>query len=177
VRAIRVLFIFGVIAVGANVVLVTALPQVVNAYIRHRIAEAAGGVNTALPAPRADATARTVVRPSPDLLYTACAFDIRHHPLRVTGPVPDSYASVAGFADDTTNFFAINDADVVADADGRKRFDLVIALDDAEAVPAGVTRVVATSPTGVILFRSLIVSEAALPRLLEVQKQQSCAPL
>lgn len=182
-----------------NALTVLALPQLINRLVLHRIVaqalrEAAlpdarpgaqqrkqeiirrGGINVALPAPRADASARTVVRPSPDLLYTACVFDLSHGPLHLSAPVQDSYISVSGFAADTSNFFALNDQDFVAAADSRKRVDVLLSHKPITA-PPGTRVVLAPSTRGLILFRSLITDEAALPRLqAEFQAQQRCDP-
>lgn len=176
-----------------NLLAVLVLPQAINALVMHRIAarglDAAAanpkaaaqhiarvGINIALPAPRADASARTVVRPSPDLLYTACVFDLTHGALHITAPVQASYVSVSGFAADTSNFFALNDAEIAADAEGKKRINLLLTRTQAGALPEGATRIVAPSDRGLILFRSLITSEAALPQLQAFQAQQRCEP-
>lgn len=177
-KLLRVAALFLAVAALSNVATVAAFPWLVNAYVMHRIADHAGGVNRPLVAPRADATARTVVRPSPDLLYTACVFDVTERPLRITAPVQDSYVSVSMFAADTSNFFTINDVAIVANGQGRKQFDLVLARDPAQAIPDGARLVVAPSGRGLILFRSLIPDEAALERLVrEFQSRQDCAPL
>lgn len=170
---IRKVLAFIAIAAAANLATVIALPWVINAIVLHKVA-GLGGENVALPAPRATADARTVVRPSPDLLYTACVFDLSHGPLHITAPVQDSYVSVAGFAADTRNFFAVNDSQLAPVADGAKRFDLVIARDESVAVPGGARRIVSPSTRGLILFRSLISREEDLPRLREFQLQQKC---
>lgn len=169
---------FVALAVTTHVATVAALPWLINAYVVHRAQQLAGGTNRALPVARADANARTVVRPSPDLLYTVCVFDVSEHPLHITGPVQDSYVSVAGFAADTSNFFALNDADVGPGSDGARRFDLVLARAGATALPAGARVITAPSDRGLILFRSLIAREADLPRLREqFQLHQRCEPL
>ena len=180
--------LFGLVAALTNVAVVAALPQLVNRYVMHRIVARAleqnpgatvlerGGYNVALPAPRADAASRWVVRPSPDMLYTVCVFDLSERPLRITAPVQDSYVSVAGFGADTSNFFAVNDGQVPAAPDGSKHFDLVVALAPAPDLPAA-PLVIAPSARGLILFRSLIPNDVDLPRLLQFQSQQRCDPL
>lgn len=183
-----------------NLLTVLALPSAINALVMHRIAARAvevavepavtpeatvrkaaliarAGINVALPAPRADASARTVVRPSPDLLYTACVFDLTRGPLHITASVQDSYVSVSGFAADTSNFFALNDAEIAADAEGEKHINLLLTRDQTSALPNGAMRIVAPSDRGLVLFRSLITSEAALTQLLAFQSQQRCEPL
>ena len=170
---LRRALLFLAIAAASNAAAVAALPWVINAYVLHKMEQLAGGTNRALPAPRATAQSRTVVRPSPDLLYTVCVYDVSEHPLHITAPVQDSYVSVAGFAADTSNFFALNDSSVVADAQGKKRLDVVITAGHG-AVPAGATVVQAPGTRGLILFRSLIPSDGELPALRGYQAQQRC---
>lgn len=165
------LAVFLLVAVLANLLTVAALPRLINLYVLHKIAVIAGGENRPLPAPRADANARTVVRPSPDLLYTACVYDVSERPLHITAPAQESYVSISGFAADTHNFFAIDNAD------GKKNFDLILAREGAGVTSATAQVIAAPSARGLILFRSLISSEAELPRLQrDFQSRQSCAP-
>lgn len=197
----RLLLLFLVHVPAFNLLTVLALPTAINALVRHRIISRAvdeaakpdprpavqarkaeilarGGINIALPAPRADAEARTVVRPSPDLLYTACAFDLSRGPLQLTALVPDSYLSISGFAADSSNFFAVNDRDAVSDADGQRRLEIVLSRSADVRVPDGARLVVAPDDRGLVLFRTLIVDEAALPELqARYQAAQRCAPL
>ena len=184
----RKVLLFIALAATTNVVTVALLPQLINRVVMHKIVKQAlghspraevierGGYNVALPAPRATAEARTIVRPSPDMLYTACVFDISGRPLHVTAPVQDSYVSVSGFDAKTNNFFSVNDSAVVPGADGLKRFDLVIARTEI-TVPPGAKLIVAPTDRGLILFRSLVTREEKLPALLQFQKQQDCRPL
>lgn len=173
----RKLAAFLVVAALTNLATVAALPWLINAVVVHRLVEQSGGYNVAVAWPRADASARTIVRPSPDLLYTSCAFDVTERPLRITAPVPDSYVSISGFAANTDNFFALNDADVAPGLDGRRQLDVVLARAGATGMPADVHVITAPTTRGLILFRSLITRDADLPALQELQARQLCRPL
>lgn len=197
----KLLLLFVLLVPVFNVLTVLMLPTAVNHLVLRRIAaqgmvEAAkpdarpeaqrrkaeviarGASNVALPAPRADAHARTVVRPSPDLLYTACVFDLGKGPLHITAPVQDGYVSVSGFGADSSNFFAVNDRNTPVAADGRKRFDLLLTNGEPVTAPEGARVIVSPSTRGLVLFRSLIPDEAALPQLIaDYQVNQRCDPL
>jgi uncharacterized membrane protein len=67
-------------------------------------------------APRADAASRTVVRPSPDLVYSVCLFDLAEGDWSIRLAVPDSYMSVSLYAMNTDNFFTVNDRHAAGDA-------------------------------------------------------------
>lgn len=197
------LLLFLVLVPVFNTLAVLVLPEVVNHVVMRRMAAQGlaaarqdggdetvrahkatilerGGVNVLLPSPRPDANARTVVRLSPDLLYSACVFDLRDGPLRISAPVPDSYFSVSGFAADTSNFFAFNDRNAQVDAEGRRFIDIALThgADQTSPLPAGVQRVEAPSARGVILFRILIPEESAVSELrADFQARQRCEPL
>ena len=184
-----------------NLLTVLVLPRAINTLVMHRIAAkgvegalvpdarpeaqrrkaeviARKGINVALPAPRADANSRTVVRPSPDLLYTACVFDLSKGPLHIRAPIQDGYVSVSGFGSDSSNFFAVNDRNTLAAADGRKRFDLLLTRGELVVTPVGARVIVSPSPRGLVLFRSLVPEEGALPQLIaDYQVNQLCNPL
>lgn len=137
-----------------------------------------GGYNVALPAVRATAASKAIVRPSPDLLYTVCLFDLERGPLRVRAPVQDSYLSVSGYADNTDNFFALNDREIAPGADGSRQLDLLIARPGQAVALESVQVIEAPSDRGVILFRSLVTSEAQAARIRdEYQLFQECDPL
>lgn len=132
------------------------------------------GRNAAVHPPRVDETARAVVRPSPDLLYSACTFDVSDGPVRVTAEVPrDTYWSVSLFAANTDNFFVVSDRQATA-----ARVDLVIARPGADvALPAGAVRVDTPTVRGVVLERTLVIDEARFPELDAVRRRFTCAPL
>jgi uncharacterized membrane protein len=75
--------------------------------------------NTILYPPQPTARARGVVRPSPDLLYSICVYDLNaaNGAVRVsTHDMPNSYWSVSVFDADTNNFYALNDRQAKAGA-------------------------------------------------------------
>lgn len=60
--------------------------------------------------PAVTAASRSVVLPSPDMLYSVCVFDLTTGPLRIhADPKLKSYWSIALYADNSDNFFVIND--------------------------------------------------------------------
>jgi len=69
-----------------------------------------GGSNHAGFAPPVDASARRIVMPSPDLLYSICLLDLSHGPVRVSAdPQWPDYWSLALYAANSDNFFVLND--------------------------------------------------------------------
>lgn len=167
----RIALVLAVAAV-VHVTAVWAVPRLI--MIRAMaVMERQGGYNTALHPPRPSDKSRDIVLPSPDLLYTACVFDLRKRPLRITAPAPDTYWSVAFFAANTDNFFVLNDRG----ANGHPAELVLAGPGTHDQAPPGARIVDAPTDRGIVLFRTLVPSDKALPGLIGMQKQQECAPL
>ena len=126
---------------------------------------------------RPDENSRVVVRPSPDLLYSICPFNLSKGPLRVTARVPhDTYWSVAAFDPDTNNFFVRDDRQIAGDEIE------IVALRPGMIPPpvGGATErifVFAPSETGVFLFRLLINDESRLAERDAIRRLASCGTI
>lgn len=116
-----------------------------------------------------------VVRPSPDLAYSACVWDLGEGPIRVTAPAWPGYYSLSIFNDNTDNFFVANDR-----ATGPSGVDVVLVVASQQTglkVPAGSRVVVAPSRRGVALLRYLAPTEAEFARADAARRGAICAPL
>jgi len=161
------------VAIVVHAATVYLLPRIVMRFATAGMA-ANAGFNQAVFPPRADETARGIVRPSPDLLYAGCAFDVSGRPLRIRAEVPrDTYWSLSMFAANTDNFFVVNDR---AAASGT--VDLVLArVGTKVTVPDGATLVEVPSASGIVLTRTLVASAERATELDQARRRFSCAPL
>lgn len=163
-----------VVAALTHVAAVWLLPRVVMGIATRTFAAGAGGsFNHAVFPPRADENARAIVRPSPDLLYAGCAFDLADGPIRIQATVPrDTYWSLSMFAANTDNFFVVNDR-----AAKSGRVDLLLVEPGTTVTSSdGATVVEAPSTRGIVLTRTLIASEERVAELDEARRRFSCAP-
>jgi uncharacterized membrane protein len=152
---------------GASVLL---LPRLIMGRAMARIGE--GGVNTMRHAGRPTAASRGVVRPSPDLLYSTCVFDLADGPVHVhAGGMPDTYWSISLFDDETDNFHVINDRQA---RNGTVDFTIV-APGQTKAPPGTVVR--APSVRGLVLVRTLIDDDAHLAAIDAARRHAACAPV
>lgn len=113
------------------------------------------------------AKVRTVVMPSPDLLYSVCAYDLTDGPVRVTAnPQLSSYWSIALYAANSDNFFVVNDRQA-----GGKPVDLWLVSDRGEsgknAFDADAHVVVSPSLKGFLLMRVLTSDYEAQKSVVE----------
>ena len=109
VRCLGVLAITGVV----HVAVVWAVPRVMMWKLfdsLERTAGGAAGIQTAIFPPMADATARRVVMPNPDLLYGLCVLDLERGPMIVRAdPKLSTYWSIALYSSNSDHFFVLND--------------------------------------------------------------------
>jgi uncharacterized membrane protein len=156
---------------GATVFL---LPRFIMLRTMAGITKLAGSTNTIVHAPRATWRSRGVVRPSPDLLYSICAYDLgaTDGAVRVsTHDMPETYWSMSMFDADTNNFYALNDRQAKTGA-----ADFLLVGPEGSA-GAGRSPVV-TAPTnrGIVLFRTLVDDESHIAEIDAARHNAACDP-
>ena len=128
-------------------------------------------INSAFSRDIPNSNSREVIRPSADLLYSGCGFDVTYKPLIITSSLPDSYWSISFFSSNTDNFSTINESI-------QKGQDVKIYLFGPESEPAMVEDgiiVVSPSNTGLMLFRQFIGNSANLDNLYRNQESLACS--
>jgi uncharacterized membrane protein len=153
-----------VLAVIVHVLFVQAFPYIIM-FVVGRVVKSPA--NQMLHMPPTTSDSRSVVRPSPDLLYSAVKYNVWKRPLRITAPLPGGYWSISFFANNTDNFFVANDkviqggeADFVLIGKGRRRPSL-----------PGAKIVEAQSNKGVVLLRTLVMDQSRIDELVANQKR------
>lgn len=176
-RAVSLLATFLAAAGVTHLVAIMVAPHAIMAIAIDRLGLDGEAVNAFHFARRTSAQSRDVVRPSPDLAYASCVYDLSKGPLLVeAAPTPGGgYASISVFAGNTDN---IGVFDTIANPQG-VRFVLARA---GEALPDKAARLqlpVVASPSakGVILDRRLAPTEAAFAQADEARRADRCAPL
>jgi uncharacterized membrane protein len=158
------------IALAVHYATLYAIPRRIMAITLKRM----GAPNTMRFGGRPTAASRGVVRPSPDILYAACPYDLSAGALRVTASVPHStYWSISAFDAATNNFFVRNDRQVTGNS-----FELLLMkhgqpLPPLDNVP---DRAIVFSPSarGLILMRTVIDDDKNLPELEALVHQARC---
>jgi uncharacterized membrane protein len=132
-----------------------------------------GGYNMLHHQARATSESHGVVRPSPDLLYSTCPYDLSHGPLLVRARVPTgTYWSVSAFDANTDNFFVRNDLQA---RNGEVAFIIFPPpYPDDRPYPHDVQQVWSPTLRGLVLFRTLINNEADLAEIDSARRQASC---
>ena len=156
-----------VVALATHVGCVLAIPHGLTLIAANRILRNGAEVNRWIYPPRVTETSREIVRPSPDLAYAACVFDLRAGPVRITVTPGAGYVSLSLYAPNT---------DMTA-IDADEPVDLVIAR-HGQTIPEGPWTVIRTSDRwGIALQRRLAPTEASFQSADDLRRRDRCAPL
>jgi uncharacterized membrane protein len=148
-----------------------AAPRLLMSAALNRV-ERLGGVNALRHPPMATAEARTIVRPSPDLAYSSCLFDLNEGPILIeVAPVPAPYWSLSVFDARTDVAFVRNNRD-----SGGAPIRVVLAL-AGQDVPAGVEAVRMDEARGIALLRILVESRDRFAAIDRARRASRCVRL
>lgn len=127
-----------------------------------------GGVNRMTHAPLVTARARAIVRPSPDLLYSSCPYDVSSAPLLIDAvPVDAPYWSLSIFDAQTNAVFVRNNQGGLAPLK-------VAVIGPGQAAPAGYRSVPVKGARGVALIRILIDRGAPITAIDAARRATRC---
>lgn len=117
-----------------------------------------GGYNQLLVNPVPDHTARGVVRPSPDLLYASCIYNLDQGPLSIKARVPERYWSMQFYQMNTDNYAGITNQ---RHERHRVGSNVEVTLIGADDDPASYPGEVIQSPTqrGIVLLRASAIGD------------------
>ncbi|MEI9887029.1 MAG: DUF1254 domain-containing protein [Rhizomicrobium sp.] len=161
------------VAVVVHVASVIAVPRLIMGRTMAVISKA-GGINAMAFGRRPTAAARGVVRPSPDLLYATCVYDLdaAGGALRVRASgMPKTYWSVSLFDAATDNFHVVNDRQAKGGA-----VDFVIVAAGAPRIATPLPVVVSPTARGLVLLRTLIDDDKRLAEIDAARRHAACGP-
>jgi len=129
-----------------GIILVT--PYVIMGGAMRKISGNGRAVNQFVFGPRTTEASRGIVRPSPDLAYASCVYDLSKGPLRVHAAPWTNYMSISVFQANSDNIFVLNDRQAPTG------IDFVLAR-KGQTAPAGAHVIISPSARGIILDRRL----------------------
>jgi uncharacterized membrane protein len=158
-----------VLAAITHAVLIFAAPSFIMGVAIDRVGQSGRTVNQWLWRDSVSPAQRDIVQPSPDLAYGACAFDLQRGPVRIRIMPGADYVSLSLYADNTDNFFTINDA-------AMNTGPIEIALiGPGGRAPDGAARVVRSPSTrGLALERRLAPTAEAFAAADAVRREGVC---
>ena len=160
-----------VLAVTGYLVEMTAYPKLLMWGATRLVAKSAG-YNTMFPGDLPSDTARAIVRPSPDIAYSTCPFDVSKGPVLVdVEPVPSPYWSLSVFDHRTDVAYVRNNLDAAG-----QPIRIAIAA-EGQPVPDGMQAVRVSGTTGIALLRILVQDRSQFAPIDAARRKSSCRPL
>ena len=171
-RNVKLFGLFIGAAVIGHVGLVLAVPNALMGVAMDRISQGGAVINRFQFGDRTTEKSRGVVRPSPDLAYSTCVYDLSEGPLLVTAaPSPgQGYVSLSVFAANTDNIAALDSSQYP------QGIRFVLAM-KGQASPAGERVIESPSARGIILDRRLAPTAEKFAEVDQARRADSCGPL
>ena len=133
---------------------------------------ATGRINTFVFTQLSTADNQPIVRPSPDLSYSTCVFDLANGPVLLDiEPVPDHYWSISIF-DARTDVAAVR-----SDRDTGGKSARLALIREGMAIPKGYEPVALRYDKGLALIRILMTDAADFPTIDAIRRKSTCKQL
>jgi uncharacterized membrane protein len=162
--------VFAISAIIVHIAFVAFLPKLIMVFYFYTTTSAGYEENKIYHAPPINSSQRTVVLPSPNLLYSFCIYDVSEGPLLIEAKVPENtYWSVSFYDSFTNNFFTINDRQV-------KGMAKILLVKEGTEVKTDAIVVRAKDEHGFVLFRTFIPDKALIPQLDALRQRWKCEP-
>ena len=134
---------------------------------------ASTSVNKIIHSDKVDSNSRTVIRPSPDLLYSVCAYDASYSPVVITSDVLNTYWAMSFYASNSDNYAIINDMDINGD-------NVKVYLFGPSSKPTKINdgyAIFSPSNKGAVLIRRFLGNESNIDELYRNQDSLTCDSL
>jgi len=154
-------------AIGYAAVFV-ATPYVLMGAAMKKLSGNGRAVNQFVFGPRTTEASRNIVRPSPDLAYASCVYDLSKGPLKVHAAPWGDYMSISVFQANSDNIFVLNDRQAP------NGVDFVLAK-KGQPTPPGARVVISPSDRGIILDRRLAPTAEAFAKADAARRGDVCA--
>lgn len=171
-RPVKLALLFAAAAAVGHVGLVLAVPGMIMGKAIERVSSNGKAINQFQFGPRTTKDSRGVVRPSPDLAYSTCVYDLSGGPVRISAaPTPgQGYVSVSVFAANTDNIAVF---DTTLHSEG---ISFVLAR-NGQQVPPGIAVVRSSSARGIVLDRRLAANDALFAAADQARRAGKCEVL
>jgi uncharacterized membrane protein len=171
-RPVKLALLFAAAAAVGHVGLVMATPYALMKVVMKRASQDGKLINQFQFGPRTTKDSRGVVRPSPDLAYSTCIYDLAKGPVLVeAAPTPgQGYVSVSVFAANSDNVAVFDTTQLPQGV----RFVLAR---EGQKTPAGEKVVISPSNKGIVLDRRLAANADLFAAADQARRSDKCEPI
>lgn len=165
-----------VIALLTHFLFMLAYPSMIMTAAMKRLSHDGARENVWIHASRVTEASRAIVRPSPDLAYSSCVYDLSGGPVGITIAPWGDYMSLSLFGANTDNYYTINDRRMPSDG-----AVVIVRLPGQMLTPQQTASAFAVvespSERGVALIRRLAPTPERFAEAEAARGRESCATL
>ena len=164
--------LFLVAVIAGHIATVLGAPYVLAGAVIWKVSQGGAASNRFTFMPRTTEASRGVVRPSPDLAYAICPFDLSRGPIHVRAAPWGDYMSISVFQANGDNVYAVNDREAP------RGVDFILATGEQAASVQGrpgMPVVMSPSARGLILDRRLAPTAQAFALADRARRADSCS--
>ncbi|MEM9014541.1 MAG: DUF1254 domain-containing protein [Pseudomonadota bacterium] len=169
-KVLFLLLLFVGAAFAGHWVTLEIIPKKAMQTVIDRAGQSGERENVLIHAPPVTPNSRRVVRPSPDLIYSICVYDLDEGPIKLSLTPSDHYASLSLYDDKTNNFFVENNI-------GRQGKVLSVIVSKTENTLGSAKTVTSPSMKGVALIRRAAATAEQLQNSMEARNYDFCSPV
>lgn len=172
-RAMLLIALFCAAALAGHVFVLNAVPRIIMNKAMTKMQARGVPVHGFALSARTTPETQTVVRPSPDLAYSICLYDLKAGgPLTIYAAPYDGYASVSFFDARTNNFASVR----VGAGDEAAGAKLTLHRKAQDLIKSPGRQIISPSRKGIILIRRLAPTQAEYDKVVEISKNDRCEP-
>jgi uncharacterized membrane protein len=171
-RPVKLALLFAAATAVGHVGLVLATPYALMKVVTKRASQDGTLINQFQFGPRTTKDSRAVVRPSPDLAYSTCVYDLSKGPVLVSAaPTPgQGYVSLSVFAANTDNV-------AVFDTTQLPQGIRFVLAREGQKTPVGEKVVISPSNRGIVLDRRLAANADLFAAADQARRSDTCGPI
>jgi len=171
-RSVKLALLFAAATAVGHVGLVMATPYALMKVVMKRASQDGKLINQFQFGPRTTKDSRGVVRPSPDLAYSTCIYDLAKGPVLVeAAPTPgQGYVSISVFAANSDNV-------AVFDTTQLPQGIRFVLTREGQKTPKGEKVVISPSNKGIVLDRRLAANDALFAAADQARRSDKCQPI
>lgn len=162
---------FIVVAAVAHIAILRAAPYMIMSKVIRTMGDRGMPLHRFTISPRITPQTQTIVRPSPDLAYSICRFDLTNGPIMISGAMWAGYASLTIF-DAQTNAVFIGSLD----SENSRQNSVVLTMRSSVKAAKNTSIVMLEKPTGLALIRRLAPTASLYEQAQLLTKSDMCAP-
>jgi uncharacterized membrane protein len=165
-KVISISAVFLLVAMLSYSAVLHVYPKIIMHVAMKKLSENGRTINSLAHSPRINQSRRIVVRPSPDLLYSVCVYDLSVGDLEIVMHPTSNYYSLSLYDDTTNNFYVKNDSELIG-----RTAKFILSRSDASNESNFIN---VPTDKGIAVIRRLATNENEFESYIQIRESDYC---